>query len=188
MPASAVVPVADHHDPFGGVFGKGGLGQLDGGGEIRVLAVHPGLHFGDLHVVVERRNLDIGLASEDDHTHPVVSPAVPDDGPVHVAKHCLALCFGDAPGLVQEVDHREPVADPHDLHFGQCQDQERQQEASQRDHDRAPYSAQQRELPKAEPPQPGYQGQQCQICGRSDRDVVIEHVLHRRADSTADGP
>ena len=174
--ALVLVAVGHQHDPPGGIFGKGGLGQLHGGGDVRGLRVEQAFdRVAHLQVVVEGREFDGGLAAEDDHPGAVLVAAMGVDFVLDVLDHRLALCFRDAQRLVQQVDDRQMVVAPHDLQVGRRHRQQRDHERAEQQGQPAPHAAQPGQAAIAVPPEHRQQQEYCQVGGRGKGGVVGEH-------------
>jgi len=140
--AQVLVAVAQENHPFGGVFGKGGLGQLEGIGQVGIIGIQLAFHAHQRHGFIEGRNFDGCLASKDDHSRVVFLAAVPGDLSIHIVQHGPPLVLGNALRLIEQIEHRHPVRGLHHLHLGHGQDQTQQHQAAQHQHPICPPSAQ----------------------------------------------
>ena len=165
--AQVLVAVADDHDSLGGVLGKRGLGEFHRRGQVGVFGIEHAFDLrGQLHVVVERRDFDGGVAAEDDHAHAIAVLAMLPDLGVDVFDHRLAALDGNAERLIQQINHRQPVAGSDDLNFGQGEDQTQEHEAADNQDHHPPHTSQAGQLAIAVPPNHRYQRQKQQIPGR----------------------
>ena len=90
--AQVLVAVADDDDSLGGVFRKRRLGEAYRRCQVRGPLVEFAFEqLGQLHVVVERRNLDRGVSPEHDHSCAIVVFTVLANLVVHVLHHRLTL-------------------------------------------------------------------------------------------------
>ena len=174
--ALVLVAVGHQHDPPRGVFGKGGLGQFHGGGDVRRLRVEEAFdRIAHLQVVVEGRQLDRGVAAEDDHARAVLVAAMGVDFVADVLDHRRAFLLRDAQRLVQQVEHREMVVAPHDLHVGRRHDQQHDHQRAEQQGQPAPHAAQAGQAAIAVPPEHRQEQEYCQVGGRGEGGMVGEH-------------
>ena len=87
----------------------------------------------DRQVGIDGRHFDVGIAAKDDQRRSIASRVVAmlADRVLDVFDHRLALSLRDAGRLVQQIDHGHPVAGPQELHLGQGQDDQQEDQRAE---------------------------------------------------------
>ena len=156
---------------------EGCFRQLDGCGNVRVVRVELAFDlFRHLHVVVEWRDFDGRLAPEHDHAHLVLRFAMLTNRGVDVVDHGLALGAGNAQGLVDQVDHGQPVVAADDLQLGRGQNQQQHNQGAQGADEDAPQRAERRQAAMPPPPEKRNQNRKREKGGAIEADAVAEHA------------
>ena len=128
-----------------------------------------------LQVVVEGRELDGGVAAEDDHAGAVLVAAMGVDFVADVLDHRRAFPLRDAQRLVQQVEDRQMIVAAHDLQIGRRHDQEHDDERAEQQGDPTPHAAQPRQAAIAIPPEHRQYQEDCQVGGSGEGRMVGEH-------------
>ncbi len=173
-----LVPVGDDHHPFGRIFGKQGQSHVQGRFQIGEFPVDLGFDAtSQWEVVVDGANLHVRLAAKHNHRRAVAAGRIPMlvHRPPRILHHRLPRRTRDALGLVQQINHRQPVADPHQPHVGDRQDQQQHDQRPPGNRHHATDPPQAGEAVVAEHPQQGQEAGQQQVPGRVENETVTEH-------------
>ena len=150
--AAVLVAVGDDDHAPRGVLGERGQGQFDRRGDVGVLGIDRVLDPQQVELAGLGRNLDPGLAAEDDHAgHVVPTPLLGRLG--GIIERRLLVRLGDAVGGVDQEHRRQAVGDPHRLHLRQRQHDQSDHRDAQEDRQRAADRPQSRQAAVAHPDQ-----------------------------------